>query len=278
VLYTGSGWGALEAERGRLRLPGTPFEATTLGEPQKPWLELLLAGVFPRPAAGAVPGPCLVSPPWRELLESADTYPGNEWYLDYYLGVAQWAAGDQAQAVRSWERSLAARPSPWPARALAVADAVDGSTERAAERYLAAWDCLTATAEQYGPDVRTVQRALLVEAVPVLLDAGRAEDAGRLLDAPALAGGAPPDDGRIRLLRARTALARGDAPVARELLDAGIVVADLREGAEELNETWWAVAERLVAGDGEITDVVRAAARTRHPLPAGYDFLMRPGS
>ncbi|NJP45550.1 DUF5107 domain-containing protein [Actinacidiphila epipremni] len=278
ILHTGSGWGALEAERGHLRLPGTPFEATALGEPQKPWLELLLAGVFPRPPAGALPGPGLVSPPWRELLESADTYPGNEWYLDYYLGVAQWAAGDQAQAVRSWERSLAAHPSPWPARALAVADALDGRTDRAAERYLTAWQGLLAGAEQYGPDARTAQRALLVEAVPVLLDAGRAVDAERLLAAPALGGGAPLDDGRIRLLRARTALARGDAAAARALLDAGIVVADLREGAEELNETWWAVAERLVAGDGEITDAVRAAARAGHPLPAGYDFLMRPGS
>ncbi|NUP36427.1 MAG: DUF5107 domain-containing protein, partial [Streptomyces sp.] len=91
-------------------------------------------------------------------------------------------------------------------------------------------------------------------------------------------GGDPLDDGRIRLLRARTALARGDAPAARALLDAGIVVADLREGEEELSETWSAVAERLVAGDAEITDEVRATARAEHPLPARYDFLMRPDS
>ncbi|MFI0899179.1 DUF5107 domain-containing protein [Streptomyces sp. NPDC020983] len=276
ILRTGSGWGALEAERGHLRLPGTPFDATTLGEQQKPWLELLLAGVFPRPPAGAAPGPALVAPQWRELLESADTYPGNEWFRDYYLGIAQWAAGDRAQAVRSWERSLAAHPSPWAARALAVADVTEGRAGQAADRYTAAWDDLAATAAQYGPQVRDVQRALLAEAVPVLLDAGRAHEAARLLAAPALDGGAPFDDGRIRLLRARTALALGDAPAARALLDEGIVVADLREGAEELSDTWAAVAERLVAGEGVVTDAVRAKARAAHPLPAHYDFLMRP--
>ncbi|WP_327288064.1 DUF5107 domain-containing protein [Streptomyces sp. NBC_01198] len=276
ILATGSGWGALEAERGHFRLPGTPFDATTLGDPQKPWLELLLAGVFPRPAPGAVPGPCLVSPQWRELLESADTYPGNEWFRDYHLGIAQWAADDRAQAVRSWQRSLAAHPSPWCHRALAVADSVAGRTEQAAERYTAAWDSLLATAGQYGPQARAAQRALLVEAVPVLLAAGRTAEAERFLAEPAAGGTAPPDDGRIRLLRARTALARGDAQAARALLDAGIVVADLREGAEELSEIWYAVAERLLAGDGEITEAVRAAARAGHPLPAEYDFLMRP--
>lgn len=278
ILATGSGWGALEAERGHFRLPGTPFGPTALGAPQKPWLELLLAGVFPRPPADAPPGPCLVSPQWRELLESADTYPGNEWFLDYHLGIAQWAADDRAQAVRSWERSLAARPSPWCHHALAVADTVAGGDDRAAEHYLAAYEGLRSEAQQYGPRARTVQRALIVEAVPVLLAAGRPADADRILAEPAFGAAEPLDDGRIRLLRARTALALGDAPAARALLDAGIVLPDLREGEEELSDTWYAVAERLLAGDGdaEITDAIRAAARTEHPLPAAYDFLMRP--
>lgn len=275
VLHTGSGWGALEVERGRLQLPGTPFEAATMGDAQKPWLALLLAGVFPRPPAGAAPGETLVAPPWRDLLETADTYPGNEWYRDYHLGVAQWAAGDEAQAVRSWERALAAQPSPWPARALAVAEAVHGHADRAAEHYAAAWGHLRASGDLFEPDTPAVRRALLVEAVPVLLAADRAADARRMLDELQAAG--LPDDGRIRLLRARTALALGDAAAARALLDAGIVLADLREGAEELSETWYAVAERLEAGDGPVTDEVRAAARARHPLPARYDFLMRPG-
>lgn len=299
VLATGSGWGALESERGHFRLPGTPFPAAALGDPQKPWLELLLAGVFPRPAADAAPGPALVSPEWRELLEAADTYPGNEWFLDYHLGIAQWAAGDRAQAVRSWERSVAAHPSPWSLRALAVAEADTGQPQRSADRYLAAYDCLCDTftggpeldragrTERAADTVRRVRRALAAEAVPALLAVGRPADAQRVLDglspagsdqatATATATPAAPESGRIRLLRAQTALAGGEVAAARALFDEGFDVADLYEGAEALSDTWYAIAERLVAGDGPVTDDVRTRARAEHPLPAAYDFRMRP--
>ncbi|MEV6006499.1 DUF5107 domain-containing protein [Streptomyces sp. NPDC051976] len=306
VLATGSGWGALEVERGHFHLPGTPFSASTLGAAHKPWLELLLAGVFPRPADGAAPGPALVAPEWRELLESADTYPGNEWFRDYYLGIAQWHAGDRAQAVRSWERSVADHPSPWALRALAVAETDAGEDRRAADRYLAAYSCLRETfltRERWFPEAvataRAVQRALLLEAIPVLLAADRPADAQRLLADPpagpppgpdsgpgpdsasASDGGAdhaPDADGRRCLLTAQTALAGGDVTAARAQFDRGFVVPDLHEGVETLSDTWFAIAERLVAGDGPVTDEIRARARTEHPLPAAYDFRMRPGT
>jgi hypothetical protein len=284
VLAVGSGWGALEVERGRFPLPGTPFPAATLGPEQKPWLELLVAGVVPRPAPGQAPGPGPVSAEWRELLEAADTFPDNTWYRELQLGVAQWAAGDRAQAVRSWERSLADRRTPWALRALAVAETTAGEPQRAADRYVEAFDCLAGTASGGVPEpgvpvgdaARTAHRALVLEAVPALLDAGRAADAGRLLDHPAPGDDAPPDSGRFRLLRARTALALGEPARARRYFDEGFVVDDLREGDETLNETWWAVAEALVARGGPVDDDVRARARREHPLPAAYDFRMRP--
>ncbi|WP_405589507.1 DUF5107 domain-containing protein [Streptomyces sp. NBC_01190] len=301
VLATGSGWGALEAERGHHHLPGTPFPATLLGEAQQPWLELLVSGVLPRPPADAAPGPGPVSPEWRELLESADTYSGNAWFRDYHLGIAQWAAGDRAQAVRSWERSVAAHRSPWALRALAVAETEAGETQRAAERYLAAYDSLHTTfprrpdrpggpdrADRPGPPdqpewteeaaeaARTVQRALTHEAVPVLLAAGRLPEAARVLARPAAGGTEPLDGGRIRLLRARVSLALGDAAGARALFDEGFAVPDLREGAQALSDLWFAIAERLLAGDGPVDEAIRARAREEHPLPAAYDFRMWP--
>ena len=44
ILATGSGWGALEVLRADWKLPGTPFDAATLGEEQEPWLRLLRVG------------------------------------------------------------------------------------------------------------------------------------------------------------------------------------------------------------------------------------------
>lgn len=272
LLATGSGWGALEVERARFELPGTPFDPATLGAQQKPWLELLVAGLFPRPVEDAPPGPALVAPEWRELLEAADTYPGNEWYRDYFLGVAQWHAGDRAQAIRSWERSAGQRET-WPVlRCLAVADQEDGHPERAADRFLAA--SARAHREALDDDAWwSVSAGLAREAVTALLAVGRADDAALVLDehVPGHAG-----RGRFRLLRAQVLLAQGDVPAARSIFDAGFVVDDLREAEESLSDTWYAVAERLIAGDGPVTADVRRRARAEHPLPEAYDYRMRP--
>ncbi|WP_314174358.1 DUF5107 domain-containing protein [Streptomyces winkii] len=254
LLATGSGWGALEVARGGYELPGTPFPRAAMGEQQRPWTELLTQGRFRDDAAGVrtaltasrPPGHSLVSDAWRDQLECAPSGP----LTDYHLGVAQWHAGDRAQAVRSWERSAAAAPTPWSLRCLAFADARDETAglhpERAADRYLAAMDLASAAGAP-------ALAALVREAVPVLLDAGRASAAADSLDR------LPAEyrhRGRFQLLRAQVLLAQGETEQARAVFDAGFDVDDLREGDEVLNETW--------------------AAITDEPLPARYDFRMRP--
>lgn len=269
-LATGSGWGALEVARAGADLPGTPFDAATLGAEQEPWLTLIGTGDLP--AARPAPGPALVAPAWRDLLESARPGPAT----DYHLGLAQWHAGDRAQAVRSWERALGQGGGCLPLYCLAVAESVAGETGRAADRYAQA--CAEAARAAAGPDPaarewRAVLPALAREAVPALLAAGRSDEAAQLLAGLRQTG---QDDGRLRLLTAQVLLAQGQPAVAREIFDAGFEVAGLREGDEVLGETWYAIAERLVAGDGPVTEQVRAEARSEHPLPERYDYRMRP--
>ncbi|MFI8962234.1 DUF5107 domain-containing protein [Streptomyces sp. NPDC053493] len=244
-LATGSGWGALEVLRGRHDLPGTPFEESLLGEEQRPWLHLLRTGALPDPGPepSAAPAQTPVSDAWRDMLETAPADPVTE----YHLGVAQWAAGDQAQAVRSWERGLKNAAERWPLLyCLAVADREGGHPERAAERYAEACE------EQYGGDPH-VTAALGREAVTALLDAGRPAEARTVLSRL-------PDEvrsrGAFRYLEARLLLAEDRRAEARAVFDAGFEVADLREGAEELGELW-----------SRITD---------EPLPDAYEFRMRP--
>ncbi|TJZ54421.1 DUF5107 domain-containing protein [Streptomyces piniterrae] len=281
-LATGSGWGALEVARAGLDLHGTPFDPATLGEEQQPWLTLLKTGDLP--GAGHLPGAIVVSPAWRELLESARPGPAT----DYHLGLAQWHAGDRAQAVRSWERALAHGAGFLPRYCLAVAESEAGDAGRAADRYaeafadaLRAGGCGDARGAGGGggaadPTVRLWRAALPAlarEAVPALLADGRAGAAADLL-----AGLSQDDlaDGRFRLLTARVLLAQGQPAAAREIFDAGFEIPDLREGDEILSDTWYAIAERLVAAGGPVTDDVRARARTEHPLPERYEYRMRP--
>ncbi|MFE1382272.1 DUF5107 domain-containing protein [Streptomyces sp. NPDC058740] len=245
VLANGSGWGALEVLRGGYELPGTPFPAEHLGEEQRPWVHLLRTGALPaaEAAADGELGRTPVSDAWRDMLETAPADPATE----YHLGIAQWAAGDLAQAVRSWERGLKNASVRWPLLyCLAAADREGGHPERAAERYEEAFDA------QYGGDP-LVTAALGREAVTALLSAGRTGRARAVLDRL-------PEEARargaFRFLEARLLLDEGRRGEARAVFDAGFEVADLREGAEVLGEVW-----------ARITD---------EPLPDAYEFRMRP--
>lgn len=250
VLATGSGWGALEVRRAGYKLPGTPFDRSTLGEQQAPWLELLEQGTFPQPLRAAPPGPSLVSPHWRDMLETAPAEPLTE----YHLGIAQWHADDRAQAVRSWERGLPLAPSRWPLlRCLAVAARESGQSERAADHYTEAFDDLCAERRDDGEIWTAATSALGREAIEALLTAGRTAAARAVLESlrPEIRA-----RGRFRLLEARILLAEGDTAAVRAVFDAGFEVEDLREGAEVLDEIWRSV--------------------TDDPLPDLYNFRMRP--
>ncbi|MEU7514705.1 DUF5107 domain-containing protein [Streptomyces sp. NPDC042898] len=246
VLAVGSGWGALEVLRGHHSLPGTPFPESTLGPEQEPWRALLDTGVLPVPEKGAAPGAPLVSAPWRDMLETAPADPSTE----YHLGIAQWHAGDRAQAVRSWERGLREAAVRWPLlHCLAVADREDGHPARAAERFAEAFaDHADRAAED-----EVVAAALGREAVVALLAAGLT---GRARELWVRLPEEVRKKGAFRLLEARLLLAEGRAGEARAVFDAGFEVADLREGAEILGEVW-----------SECTD---------EPLPFAYEFRMRP--
>ncbi|MFE9407747.1 DUF5107 domain-containing protein [Streptomyces sp. NPDC006704] len=248
-LATGSGWGALEVLRTGVKLPGTPFPDLTLTQEQLPWLGLLRTGVFPEPRKVAPPGPTLVAPHWRDMLETAPADPLTE----YHLGIAQWHAGDRAQAVRSWERGLTLAPSRWPLlRCLAVADQSMGHPSRAADRYADAYDDFCQERRD-GEPWTAADAALGREAMEALLAVDRPADARAIWDRlrPAVR-----ERGRFRLLEAQLLLAEGHPEAARALFDAGFDVPDLREGAETLNDLW-----------SRLTD---------DPLPDRYQYRMRP--
>ncbi|MFB7511421.1 DUF5107 domain-containing protein, partial [Streptomyces broussonetiae] len=250
ILAAGSGWGALEVLRADWKLPGTPFAESTLTEAQAPWRELLRTGSLPEPRRVRPPGETLVAPHWRDMLETAPATPHTE----YHLGIAQWHAGDRAQAVRSWERALQLAPSLWPLlRCLAVADQTFGHHERAAERYAEAFDDLCRERRDDGEVWTAALAALGRETLRALLRARRTADARAVWDRllPAVR-----ERGRFRLLQAELLLAEGRPDHARAVFDAGFEVADLREGEEAIGRLW--------------------ARLTDEPLPARHDFRMRP--
>lgn len=252
TLAPGSGWGALERRRRQaggeapMGLAGLPFPEESLGPEQQPWLELVEHGALSEPAPEAAPVSYIAGDPWRRLLESAP----DQWATYLHRGLTHWAAGDADTARACWEESVTLRENPWALRNLAVVDRLDGAHHRSAERYRRAHELVPASLP------------LTIETLQALLEAGRATQALDIIDS------LEPSDrthGRIQLLEARAALDTSDLGRAGAILDAGIVVADLREGSDTLGALWQ-----------DYCEVRRKAGRplTDETLPYAYDFRM----
>lgn len=229
MVTTGSGWGALESLRRRRHgLPwldesGTPFDASTIGAPERPWAALLNGDAF----GGA--GTFVKGTDWERLLEHAG--PTAQTLLHRaFLAHARGALADARSLYRdSLALDEAARADRAQAdraqahRGLALLDLAEGRVDEGIAHYGAA--CA----------LQPENRALRIEALTAALAADRPGEALELLHDAA---GAHGERGRIRFLHA-VALARaGRTADAAALLEAGIEVADLREGETSLAQLW----------------------------------------
>ncbi len=262
VLHRGSGWGALEHMlRQRdgddsMSLPGTPFGDETLVPEQEAWVELVRTGRMPSPPADQPPSSYQMSGRWLPLLKGADG-----WFPALHLGVVLAHAGDQEGATDAWLRSLAAEPTAWAERNLAVLAKAGGDLALAVGRYRAA--------VALRGDLAPLRREL----VDVLLAAGDGAEARAVIDA------APAEQrslGRFRLAEIRAALLTGDLDLAGEILEAGVLLPDVREGEPTLHEAWFdyqlalAAREQRRPVDADLVAQVRATLA----IPKDLDFRM----
>ncbi len=271
LLRRGSGWGALERRRREqsgeppFQSPAMPFDNATLDGDQAPWLTLLETGCFPEgDPDGPDPGAWMVQPEWRALLESSAARPENaHWRTWLHLGVMRFDAGDADGARRAWQQSLQRRRSPWALRNLAVLEQMAGRKAEAADLWM--------EARQRLPDLAP----LAIECGQALLEAGRS---GAWLDLLPMLPEPIRRSGRVRLLEARAALETGDFDRVETILNANIVIEDIREGEISLSDLWTELhARRLADRVGKAPDeTFREQSRRDFPPPAHLDFRMRP--
>ena len=239
------------------------FDDRSLGEAQRPWIALLEDGTFPSTSPDTPPRGFVVGQEWLELLEGYSRQGGaGQWDVWFHLGVMKLSAGDDAGALRCWERSLAFAWSPWASRNLAILRWVQGDLAEAADLMLAA--CKGAPA----------QLELLVECGKLLIEGDRYQSWLDLVDPlPASLRG----HGRIRLLEAQAALRGGKLAVVAAFLGDRIVPVDLREGESSLSELWYAYHERRLREESrsELGVDLKELVRKEYPVPPELDFRIR---
>jgi tetratricopeptide (TPR) repeat protein len=263
VLLAGSGWGALErraresAGDSSMMLPGTPFGDESLGEVQRPWLELLATGRMSDDGHGSAPSSYQIGDEWTDLLQAA---PG--WLPLLHLGVAKAAQGDLSGAHDAWSRSLDARPTAWARRNLAVLSARGGDSSSALEHY------------RHAVELRPDLLALTLEYLELLLGEQLGERALEVIHAlPRTLRGA----GRIELAEARAALLTADLARCRATLEHGIEIPDLREGEGLLHEVWIDLHAALRAAElnRPVDETIRIEVAQSVDVPRRLDFRMR---
>jgi hypothetical protein len=113
--------------------------------------------------------------------------------------------------------------------------------------------------------------SLVVEQLTLMLTRGRPEDVLLTLDGlPTALVGYP----QVRLLEVQAAVALGDTARAGAVLESGLVVPQIREGAGLLANLWYDYRALVLAATHELTREEAAARARREQLPAVYDFSM----
>jgi hypothetical protein len=265
LLLVGSGWGALEeVRRGAAGEPpldggGTPMPASALGHPQSAWIELLETGQLPARTPADAPEAYVSGGDWeRRLLAAPPT-----WETWLHLGHLRFDADDLHEAELAYRRSFDLLSNAWALHGAAMVSLERHEPARAADLLERAWG------------FRTDHRDLAVAALDAHLQAAAPKRALRLIDAlePALRA-----DGRIRALEARAAIGSGDLERARDIVEHGLVVPDLREGEALLDRLWadlWTAVVAAEEGRAPV-DALREIAARRYPLPQAFDFRLVP--
>jgi hypothetical protein len=265
VLFTGTGWGALE--RKRLAAAGKKdkipaelvFDAKTLGAEQQPWLKLLESGALPAvDAKSGDPGQFMIQAEWLWTLERGlQAGKGDHWHARYQQGVAQLESNDVVGARKSCEASIKHTPTAWAYRLLAVIERRDGNLDKGLELLKKAW--------QTGPQVS----ALAIEYAQALTEAQRFEELR------AFCAGLPdPIRGHERILiaQAHAALKTGHYDEVEPIFK--YPFATIREGEATLAELWFAWHAARIAKTENVPNDKKLMERvvTECPVPANIDF------
>lgn len=224
---------------------GLSFPEKSAGHAEAQWVDLLLKGSLPHRPVEAGPGSFVTGEAWKEVLQGSfqketktNSAGEKDWLSPYHLGVIAFEKGEGAKAAAFWEESLKRKENPWACRNLAIAALQSGGTQTAINYYKQALSL------PGGQDQSFVQ-----EYVPLLLDAGREEEAAAILESCIRQAGSL-DALPVSLIEAsaRIAFNRGDTGTLDHIFS--IEPAHIREGNNIFVDIWTEREIRKLTGKG----------------------------
>lgn len=265
LLYSGSGWGALEAARDSAVIPkGMYFPKSTLGERQRPWLTLLEKGALPPLGENEQPTAWMADPRWLALLEASLQNTGGQNGAAYLHAGVMLVENDRWQeGIAALERSLELCPT-------AIACCCAAKAYQQQNDLKKACDYIEYAVKLGGVGQDT---AIAEEYVALYNAAGQWEKAWsfyeRLSDAQKAGE-------RLRLNTAETAFALHKWEFLEEQFAANF--ATIREGESTLIDLWFQKQALTLAEQRGVADYLSLLDEVKATLlpPYNLDFRMTP--
>lgn len=240
VLFTADGWGALEQERRRICKEDemcSYLDFGSLGEEQKPWIELLTEGTLGEHEALLPPVSYMCQDEWTELLkEAVKGKDKDNWFAKMQLGLNLFIKEDYERAEMMLADSLAAKRTPWALYSLAILYRDAGNHEKEVTYMLEAQESL--------PDDISLAKATL----RCLYENKRFKELKEVYENLAENLKA---DARCMVYYAFALLDAGDIVGAEAILynDGGLLIPDIRECETITLDLWVAIEKAKHVGE-----------------------------
>ncbi len=258
MLYSGSGWGALE-ERVRSQRISRYFDFTDCGDPETEYYKNLLAmGTIPAEDPQQAPLSYVTGAFWRDAFEKALEQASGDTHGAYLrLGVTLYemgCKGDQEameRCVEMWEKSMEACPNPWAVRNLASFYGNEKKDYAKALPYA-----------RQAISMKKDDSCLAVDCCQLFLAAGEPEEMLEIYHSlPAQTLERP----RLQLLKAMALLDLNRPEEAALIINEDFVMPDIKEGEISVSALWFRM-------NSQLHNISLEEAAEKYPLPYKLDF------
>lgn len=242
VIWTASGWGALENERraaNGMKPISEHLDFGTVGDAQEPWMHLLKTGYMPDSCACEAPKSYMIQDEWFEMLKKAvkGADVGN-WETWMHLGLCYYWRDDFERAKNCFEKSLSIKDSAWGLYCLANTMRSTGDND------LAAATMAKASA------MRPCDISLAKEALVTLYDSKDYRGMKALIDKldPSI------HIGKVKYYLAASTAYLGDIDAAEAMLleNGGMEIPDIREGEISTSDLWIYIQQERARREGKV--------------------------
>ena len=259
----GDGWAIVENKllKDRFNDGNLNFPVESIGDAEKPWIQLIEDGALPCPNVLDEPNSYQIGDEWETILkESIDNGASKHWYGYYQYGVILAYAGKMQEAEEAFDMSLKCEVSPWALRNKALLRSMAEDENGAIESWVKAANMLP-------------ERNIVKEAIESLNKAGMSQEAVDLYERL-------PQEvkewGRLKVLLIEALLNIEDIARAESMLDEDIELTDVREGEVKLTDLWFKMMAMKTAKEtGDIVDdALIDRIKREHTPPLHLDFRM----